>query len=150
MLFRSKFMDNIDYKKLQFEQLYNDLYPLDFYNEHPKELDKWQIKVIEHVNRNESVLITAPTSCGKTWLAIYPGVIGKKVLFIVPTDALVFQVGSLFNKFTKSSPLLITDEGIYGNNKDIVVGTPKKIEDKLPIIGNNFDYVIVDEIHNLN
>jgi superfamily II RNA helicase len=146
----SKFMDNIDYKKLQFEQLYNDLYPLDFYNEHPKVLDKWQIKVIEHVNRNESVLITAPTSCGKTWLAIYPGVIGKKVLFIVPTDALVFQVGSLFNKFTKSSPLLITDEGLYGNNKDIVVGTPKKIEDKLPIIGNDFDYIIVDEIHNLN
>ena len=146
----SKFMDKIDYKKLQFEKLSNELYPLDFYNEHPKILDDWQKQVISLINRGKSILVTAPTSCGKTWLSIYPGIIGKSILFIVPTDALVFQVGSLFSKFTETSPILMTNEGVYGNNTKIVVGTPKKIEDLLPVVGNTFDIVVFDEIHNLN
>ena len=146
----AKFMNKIDYKKLQFEKLSNELHPLDFYNEHPKVLDEWQRTVISLINQGKSILITAPTSCGKTWLSIYPGVIGKSILFIVPTDALVFQVGSLFNKFTDTSPILMTNEGVYGNNPKIVVGTPKKIEDLLPVVGKSFDIVVFDEIHNLN
>jgi len=143
-------MQNIDYKRMQFEKLSNELYPLDFYNEHPKTLDPWQYEVIRYINDKKSVIVSAPTSCGKTWLAIYPGVIGMSILFIVPTDALVFQVGALFSKYTDTSPILMTNDAVYGSNPKIVVGTPKKIEDLLPIVGTDFDIVVYDEIHNLN
>tara|TARA_B100000963_G_scaffold113772_1_gene99018 strand:+ start:525 stop:3341 length:2817 start_codon:yes stop_codon:yes gene_type:complete len=143
-------MDKIDYKRMQFEKLSNELHPLDFYNEHPKTLDEWQLRVIRFINNNESVIVSAPTSCGKTWLAIYPGVIGKSLLFLVPTDALVFQVGALLNKYTSSQPILMTNEAVYGSNPKIIVGTPKKVEDLLPVVGTDFDYVVYDEIHNLN
>ena len=42
-----KKMDKIDYKKYQFQYLYNRLPPLDFYNDYEKKLDDWQIKVLK-------------------------------------------------------------------------------------------------------
>ena len=146
----TKFMSDIDYKTMQFEKLYNDLYPLDFYNEYEKKLDPWQLKVLTLIDDNKSVLVTAPTSCGKTWLAVYPGIKGKKILFIVPTDALVFQVASVFTKFIHSVPTIITSEISLNNNSNIVVGTAKYIEDKLYLLDLNFECIVFDEIHNLN
>ena len=146
----TKIMTGIDYKRLQFEKLSNELSPLDFYNEYEKKLDNWQLKCINYIDKGDSVVVTAPTSCGKTWLAVYPGIIGLKTLFIVPTDALVYQVSSLFTKFTNSIPTIITGDLSYNNNPNIIIGTPKSIEDKLPLIDNNFDIVVFDEIHNLN
>jgi ATP-dependent RNA helicase DDX60 len=145
-----KFMDEIDYRKLQFEKLSNELSPLDFYNEYEKKLDDWQIDALNIIESKKSLLVCAPTSCGKTWLSIYPGIEGKNILFIVPTNALVYQVGSLFKK-CKLNIMLITDRDIYGeDNASIVVGTPLDIEDKLPIINIDFDIIVIDEIHNLN
>ena len=42
----------------------------------------------------------------------------------------------------------MTGEAVYGSNPEIVVGTPK-VEDLLPV-GKDFDYIVYDEIHNLN
>ena len=145
----TKYMNKIDYKKLQFKELSNELSPLDFYNDYEKKLDDWQLTVLRYMDKGKSVLITAPTSCGKTWLSLYPGIIGKRVLFIVPTNALVYQVGSMFAKFA-TIPMMITNDWCYGTNTNIVVGTPESIEDKLPALGNDFDTIIFDEIHNLN
>ena len=142
-------MNNIDYKKMQFELLSNELAPLDFYNGYTKKLDEWQINVLKLLDDKKSVLVTAPTSCGKTWLSIYPGIKGLKILFIVPTDALTFQVASLFTKFVGIIPTMVTSETSYMNSLDIIIGTPKSIEDKLPLFENNFDLLILDEIHNL-
>tara|TARA_B100001093_G_scaffold510922_1_gene577732 strand:+ start:728 stop:3595 length:2868 start_codon:yes stop_codon:yes gene_type:complete len=144
------YMDNKDYKKLQFEKLSNELSPLDFYNEYEKKLDDWQINALNIIESKKSLLVCAPTSCGKTWLSIYPGLEGFKILFVVPTNALVYQVGSLFKKFNLNV-MLITENEMYGEDDAlIVVGTPIDIEDKLPILNIDFDIVIIDEIHNLN
>tara|TARA_B110000858_G_scaffold198150_1_gene262849 strand:- start:8544 stop:11390 length:2847 start_codon:yes stop_codon:yes gene_type:complete len=146
----TKEMHKMDYKRLQFEHLSNELSPLDFYNEHVKKLDDWQINVLKNIDKGKSTLVCAPTSCGKTWLSIYPGITGKKVLFVVPTQALVYQVSSLFVKFG-AKVFMISSDFTYGAITDnVVVGTPKDIEDKLPVIGKNFDIVIYDEIHNLS
>ena len=146
----TKIMTQIDYKRLQFEKLSNELAPLDFYNNYEKKLDDWQIKALKHIDKGFSTLICAPTSCGKTWLAIYPGIMGKRVLFIVPTQALVYQVASLFTKFG-GNIYIISADFTYGQpDSNIIIGTPKDIEDKLPILGMNFDIVIYDEIHNLS
>lgn len=142
-------MHKIDYKTMQFEKLSNELSPLDFYNDYEKKLDGWQIKTLKNIDRGISTLVCAPTSCGKTWLSIYPGVIGKRVLFIVPTVALVYQVSSLFVKFG-AEVFVVCPDFTYGSpNNSVVVGTPKDIEDKLPAIGKTFDIVVFDEIHNL-
>ena len=146
----TKEMDKIDYKRMQFETLSNELSPLDFYNEHKKKLDTWQIDVLKNIDKGKSTLVCAPTSCGKTWLSIYPGITGKKVLFVVPTQALVYQVSALFVKFG-ASVSIITSDFTYSNlNDNVFVGTPKDIEDKLPAMGLSFDIVIYDEIHNLS
>ncbi len=145
----TKVMNKLDYKRLQFEKLSNQLSPLDFYNNYEKKLDEWQIKTLKYIDSGNSTLVCAPTSCGKTWLSIYPGLMGKKVLFIVPTQALVYQVAALFTKFG-GNIYIISADFTYGNpSNNIIVGTPKDIEDKLPIIGVNFDIIIYDEIHNL-
>ena len=144
----TKYMKSINYKELQFKELSNQLAPLDFYNTYKISLDDWQIKVIDLIDKGESVLVSAPTSCGKTWLGLYPGTLEKKILFIVPTEALVFQVGSMFSKYI-SQPTLISDNVMYITENNIVIGTPKAIEDKLPVLDIDFDIVIIDEIHNL-
>ena len=95
----TKIMNKMDYKRLQFEKLSNELSPLDFYNNYEKKLDDWQIKTLKNIDQGISTLVCAPTSCGKTWLSIYPGLtLSKDVLFIV-LQALVYQVGALFTKF---------------------------------------------------
>ena len=146
----SKYMNSIDYKSMQFRLLSNELPPLDFYNEYPIVLDDWQINTLKCIDKGTSVLVCAPTSCGKTWLSIYPGISGKRVLFVVPSVALVYQVGSLFKKFG-ANICLITEDFIYDDpNYKVIIGTPKYIENRLPVIGNKFDIVVYDEIHNLS
>jgi hypothetical protein len=57
--------------------------------------DDWQFKFIENVNKNNSILVCAPTSSGKTFLSFYvfQKVLSESddgtVLFICPTIALV-------------------------------------------------------------
>jgi len=145
----TKEMNKIDYKRMQFEHLSNELSPLDFYNDHKKKLDDWQIKVLKNIDSGKSTLVCAPTSCGKTWLSIYPGIMGKRVLFVVPTQALVYQVSALFVKFGASVSIITSDFTYCKPDDNVFVGTPLDIEDKLPAIGLNFDIVIYDEIHNL-
>ena len=144
-----EYMESINYKKMQFKELSNQLIPLDFYNTYTLELDDWQLEVIKHIDNNESILVSAPTSCGKTWISLYPGILEKKILFIVPTEALVYQVGALFSKFV-AQPTLISDNILYETDNNIVIGTPRAVEEKLPILDIDFDIIIIDEVHNLN
>ena len=55
----------------------------------------------------------------------------------------------MFSKFA-TVPMIITTDWCYGTNTNIIVGTPESIEDKLPVLNNDFDVVVFDEIHNLN
>ena len=144
-----KYMDSINYKKMQFKEMSNQLIPLDFYNTYSLTLDDWQLDVIKNLDRDNSILVSAPTSCGKTWISLYPGLQKKKILFIVPTEALVYQVGALFSKFV-APPTLISDNILYETDNNIVVGTPRAIEEKLPVLDIDFDIIIIDEVHNLN
>ena len=149
----ARLMEKINYKEYQFEFLSNRLPPLDFYNNYEKKLEDWQINILEHLEKNKDVIVCAKTSMGKTWLAMYPGLIEKRTLFIVPTKPLAYQVAATFTKLLKGRTSIITKNILFNDNKNIVVvGTPKEIEDNLynKDINWNFDICVFDEIHNLN
>ncbi|KAL6875303.1 P-loop containing nucleoside triphosphate hydrolase protein [Trichoderma longibrachiatum] len=75
----------------------------------PFEPDAWQIKVLNSIDANNSLLVIAPTSAGKTFISFYAM---KKVLeesdegvlvYVAPTKALVNQIAAEIGaRFTKS------------------------------------------------
>ena len=146
-----KLMKNLKYKEYQFTHLSNRLPPLDFYNERKKKLEPWQVKVLLSIDHEENTLVCAKTSMGKTWLAMYPPLKNLRTLFIVPTKPLAYQVASVFMKFLDGKTSLLVKD-YFLNTKDslVLVGTPTEIEKNLPNIDSNFDFIVCDEIHNLN
>ena len=111
-------------------------------------LDDWQKQVILNIKNSESVLICTPTSSGKTILTTILTLHYHKILFIVPNDALVRQVGSIFWQATGGCVTMISKTLYYISkhfNKDkvrddicsVVVGTADWIERKLPDLYEN-------------
>lgn len=146
-----KLMKNLKYKEYQFTHLSNRLPPLDFYNDRPKKLEPWQVEVLTNIDKGNNTLVCAKTSMGKTWLAMYPPLKNLKTLFIVPTKPLAYQVASVFMKFLDGkTSLIVKDYFLNTKNSLVLVGTPTEIEKNLPDIGIDFDFVVADEIHNLN
>jgi len=142
------------------------------------EFDFWQKDALEFAKNNKSFILSGDTSGGKTSLAIalieqFFKNSSVKMLFIVPTDPLAFQVyTNLMKTFQKTSikPVI----GIYTESLNIIkqdinilIGTPKDIDniltlkdfslynekEDLPLIFNNnkmfFDKIIIDEIHTM-
>lgn len=145
---------DIDLIEFQFTKLSSQMPPL---NEKKFiKFDDWQIKVIENIDDNTSTIVSAPTSAGKTVLSSYT-VLKGRALYIVPTDALAWQVASNLTKITNSDVPIITltyqsipkrDEFIKKlNASQAIVGTADSILDYLPCININFKWVIFDEIH---
>ncbi len=73
---------------------------------HGWKLDEWQKRVLRVVDEKRSAIVCAPTSSGKTVISQYVtfalGSTGR-VLFVVPTEPLVWQVAALFHKLLKGS-----------------------------------------------
>jgi hypothetical protein len=147
-------INNLDLIELQFTKFYNQMPPL---NEKGfNKFDDWQIKTISNIDNNISTIISAPTSAGKSVLSGYAISKGKS-LYIVPTDALAWQVASYVGGITNSDIPIVTltyqsspkrDELIkLLNISTAVVGTPESILDILPFIKCDFKWVIFDEIH---
>ena len=157
---------------LELFQLYKlgeRLPPLDFYNKHEFQLEKWQKRVLSHIERKNNIFLSAPTSAGKT-VIVTNSILATnyRVIILLPTEELALQVTSSIHKFiTKKdnrSYLLWTEnyhytnsmcdmsnpENIYNSSYEILISTPIIIEQNLHKISNNYDYLIFDEIHCLN
>lgn len=142
--------------ELQFTKFHSNMPPLN--QRGFVSLDPFQIEVIKNIDIKNSMIVQAPTSAGKSILTGYlytqPNI---KVLVVVPTDPLAWQMASMIGKITKKDIPLITrtfQSEITRNELvqrietcGIVVGTPEYLVDYLPLIKVKFDWLVVDEIH---
>jgi hypothetical protein len=158
----------------QLEEMYNRLPPLSPFLKSWR-LDAWQKKVLRHIDAGKSAVVCAPTSSGKTVISTYTCVANDRVLFVVPTEPLVWQVAAMFEKLLAgaSQVALATNQLAYRPSEDksrIVVGTPLALESSLVKIrgqvgdeatskrwdyaqldgGFDFDYAVFDEVHALD
>lgn len=116
------------------------------------------------VNDSDNLIVSLPTSAGKTRIAelaiLRCLALGKRVLFITPLRALSAQTETSLRK--TFSPLGKNISSLYGSigtsdfeqdvlrTQDIVVGTPEKLDFALrndPSIINDVGLVILDEGH---
>lgn len=153
----TKKFNEIAYKFYTLKNLSDRLPPLDFYNNSQPKLDDWQIETINYINNNESVIVQAPTSSGKTWVSIYSVVRNKKIdndkitLYIVPSKPLALQVAGLFRKILGGAvSFLYEDRTYYSSDTKVIVATVNEAETHIYKFYDRIDFVIIDEVHNLN
>jgi len=114
-------------------------------------LDPWQLKVIQLIEQRKSVLITAPTSSGKTVVSSFVCATGSRVLFVVPTEPLAWQVAAMLRALKLGICLVVPTLSFVPSTWDVVVGTPHALESVLTKqLDFNFDYAVFDEVHSLN
>ncbi len=128
------------------------LSPLNYWDSQETKLDQWQIDVIHHIKNNESVIVKAPTSSGKSWVSMAAGILHKKIIFVCPAKPVAYQIGSHFIHMGYKVHFLVDNISHYSfdTKTNIFVGTPLDIENNIDKIGIKFDYAVFDEIHNLN
>ena len=104
--------------------------PLNFWDRGDYILDDWQKKVIGYIKDSKSVVVRAPTSSGKTFVAMSTGIIHKKILYVCPAKPVAFQVAANFIKMGYRVHILAENMGHLSYDKDtnIFIGTPDIIE----------------------
>jgi len=145
-------LEDTEYKLYMMKHLSHLLPPLNIHEPTIKKLDDWQIQVVTHIKQGESVIVKAPTSAGKSFVALAAGVIHRKLLYVCPAKPIAYQVGAHFNLMGYKVHYLLDNlchQG-YDDKTNIFVGVPSTIEDNLYKLGVTFDYAVFDEIHNLN
>nr|XP_014342204.1 PREDICTED: probable ATP-dependent RNA helicase DDX60 [Latimeria chalumnae] len=128
--------------------------------------DTWQRELLDAVDNNESAVIVAPTSSGKTYASYYcmEKVLRESndgvVVYVAPTKALVNQVmATVCNRFDKTLPDGMTVCGVFTRdyrhdalNCQVLVTVPQCLEILMlsPHRQNwvqKIKYVIFDEVH---
>tara|TARA_B100001115_G_C15846604_1_gene426945 strand:- start:1034 stop:3931 length:2898 start_codon:yes stop_codon:yes gene_type:complete len=145
-------LNKCDEKDFMMEKMGNLLKPLDHWNDREKNFDDWQEKVINFVSKNESVVVKAPTSAGKSWVAMAAGILHKRVIYVCPAKPVAYQVGAHFINMGYKVHFLLDNISHYSYSPqtNIFIGTPTEIENCLLKTGTTFNYAVFDEIHNVN
>ncbi|KAM8971136.1 probable ATP-dependent RNA helicase DDX60 isoform X2 [Sarcophilus harrisii] len=128
--------------------------------------DTWQRELLDVVDNNESAVIVAPTSSGKTYASYYcmEKVLRESddgvIVYVAPTKALVNQVSTTVqSRFTKRLPegqvlcgVFTRDYRHYALNCQVLVTVPACLE--ILLLSPNrqewvekIRYVIFDEVH---
>ena len=66
-----KKLEEYDYKLYMMKELSHMLPPLNLWDQKKKTLDEWQLKTINHMKQNKSVIVKAPTSSGKSFVGYF-------------------------------------------------------------------------------
>tara|TARA_Y100000389_G_scaffold24317_1_gene20989 strand:- start:13635 stop:16436 length:2802 start_codon:yes stop_codon:yes gene_type:complete len=145
-------LEDTEYKLYMMKNLSYLLPPLNIHEPKVKKLDDWQIQVVNHIKKGESVVVKAPTSSGKSFVGLSAGILHKKLLYVCPAKPIAYQVGAHFTMMGYKVHYLVDTlcDLSYDDKTNIFVGVPSVIEDNLYKLGLDYDYAVFDEIHNLN
>ena len=134
--------------------------------------DKWQVDLLDAVDRNESALICAPTSSGKTFICYYAM---EKILrannedvviYVAPNKALMNQVAAdIYARFNHKSYPANSNTHLFGmlSDRDVlhpfdcqILVTFPQVFEKYALSPLHADlwtrkvkYIILDEIHTI-
>lgn len=158
----------------QLTDMADRLPPLSRYNRQFK-LEEWQCDVLAAIDQRQSAVVCAPTSSGKTLLSTYTCKNANgTVLFVLPSEVLVWQVASTYYQFFKGNVTVCTDQIPFQEvtgSAQIYIGTPKALERCISKVRgvagdemtkgerefmildggySQFDYLVLDEVHTLN
>ena len=147
-----KILNEYESKLFMMKELGHMLPPLNNWEKSIQNFDEWQIQTINFIKNKENVIVKAPTSSGKSFIAMAAGILHKKVLYICPAKPVAYQVGAHFTHMGYKVHFLLDNLSHYSydSRTNIFIGTPKEVENNILKIGTQFDYVVYDEIHNLN
>ena len=148
--------------------------PLSRYNRKFK-LEDWQCSILEAIDNRRSAVVCAPTSSGKTLLSTYTCKNAHgTVLFVLPSEVLVWQVAATYYQFFKGNVTVCTDQITFQEvtgDAQVYIGTPKALERCISKVRgaageelvkgerefmildggyHQFDYLVLDEVHTLN
>lgn len=170
-----KLMNNKDdLISFQLTDMSDRLPPLSRYNRKFK-LEDWQCKILAAIDERRSAVVAAPTSSGKTILSTYTCKLAKgTVLFVLPSEVLVWQIASIYYEFFRGNVTICTDQITFQEitgEAQVYIGTPRALEKSITkargVAGqemtrgqrefmildggyNQFDYLVLDEVHTLN
>ncbi len=146
-----KKIEGYQYNLYMLKHLGHILPPLNFWEQEFK-FDDWQKQALHIIKQKKSLVIKSPTSSGKSFMACSAAVFHKKILYVCPSSAVAYQVGSHFVKMNYRVHFLLENIGHldFNDKCNIFIGTPEYIEDYLYKIGTDFDYAVYDEIHEMD
>ncbi len=130
---------------------------VDIKNNYPFELDSFQRDAIHAVEKNHSVLVSAPTGAGKTVIAEYVMTKclkeGKGVIYTAPIKALSNQKFREFTILFPDKVGIVTGDVNINPNAPLVIMTTeifrnRLLESKQPF--QDYSWIIFDEIHYLD
>jgi hypothetical protein len=158
----------------QLTDMSDRLPPLSRYNRH-FQLEEWQCAILSAIDKRQSAVVCAPTSSGKTLLSTYTCKVAQgTVLFVLPSEALVWQVAATYYEFFRGNVTICTDQISFqeiSGDTQVYIGTPRALEKALTkargcagqemtkgekefmvLDGGyqQFDYLVLDEVHTLN
>lgn len=124
--------------------------------------DQWQKNTINAIDNKDNISLILPTSGGKTFMGAYAIRNNQRVCYIVPTEALAYQLTGIIlaslNDIEKTGEVarnVRQETGNFSFKKfpehadDIVIATPIEYYNLLKNknINPKFDYIIIDEFH---
>ncbi|MDA8235761.1 MAG: DEAD/DEAH box helicase [Clostridia bacterium] len=118
-------------------------------------LDQFQVEAMEYIDRELSVLVSAPTGVGKTLIADYTiekcHQEGRQVVYTAPIKALSNQKYKDFkNQFGDDAVGIITGDIVINSDAPVLVMTTEIFRNMLlthdPIM-ESMAYLILDEVH---
>jgi ATP-dependent RNA helicase HelY len=121
----------------------------------PWPLDRFQVDAIERLEQSRGVLVSAPTSSGKTVVADYALFRalrdGRKAIYTTPLKALSNQKFRDFQQAHGESRVgLVTGENTINDEAPVVVMTTEILRNQIyedPARLQEVDYVVLDEVH---
>ena len=182
---RGSYKDSIKYARklmsgkenlisFQLTEMADRLPPLSRYNRQFR-LEEWQCSILDAIDKKISAVVCAPTSSGKTLLSTYTCKnAGGTVLFVLPSEVLVWQVAATYYEFFKGNVTVCTDLITFqetAGEAQVYIGTPCALEKSLSKVRgcagdemtkgerefmildggySQFKYLVLDEVHTLN